>query len=201
MGTGNAIPKKLMEQLVEDHGRNTSLWPQELQDLVNPSIEARQMYTPLSGQIKERLNREYEYFWAKDICGANPNHERVGALRYAGWDFATTKDVKMANEFTVKGESEIRNGDLVLMKIPMMKWKQMRKAQNMEAIQMAYPQAYGYDGQPMTAANLTPGMRTYMGSEADVEEMRGKARVSDPAEELATGKVSGNAAVAKIKNS
>ena len=42
MATGQTVPRKLMEQLVEDHGKNTATWPSELQDLVNPSIEARQ---------------------------------------------------------------------------------------------------------------------------------------------------------------
>ena len=201
MATGSSVPRKLMEQLVEDHGKNTAAWPSEVQDLVNPSIEARQMYAPITGQIEKRLNKEYEYFWAKDICGQNPDHTRVGQLRYNGWDFATTKDVKMCNEFTVKGEREIRNGDLVLMKIPIMKWREMRKAQNLQAIQMAYPQAYGFDGSPMSTANLTPGMKTSMLGDADIADMQKNARISDPTEELQTGEVKGNAATMKIPKS
>jgi hypothetical protein len=205
MATDAVLPPKLVQQLFEEHGKNTASWPTELQDLVNPSIQARQLNAPLSGQIEKRLNREYEYFWAKDICGQNPDHSRVEELRYTGFEYATTDDVRMCSEDTVKGRdknnfsNEIRSGDRRLMKIPMQKWREMRKAQNINAIQMAYPQGFGADGGPMTAANLTPGMKTYLGSEADVDAMRRGAIVSDPTEELATKEIKGNAAVAKIK--
>lgn len=211
MSTGQVLPPKLFQQLIEDHGKNIEAWPSELQDLVNPSISAKQLNPPLSGQIDTRLNREYEYFWAKDICGQNPDHSRVEELRYVGFEFATTDDVKMCSEDTVKGRdankksrdgkgfsNEIRSGDRRLMKVPMQKWREMRKAANLRAIQMAYPQGYGHDGTPMSTASLTPGMRTYMGSDKDVEAMRGNAVVSNPEEELATGQIKGNAAVARI---
>jgi hypothetical protein len=203
----SALPPKLVQQLFEDHGKNTAAWPTELQDLLNPTIEARQLNPPISGKIDKRLNRENEYFWAKDVCGQQPDHSRVENLRYVGWEFATTDDVNMCSEDTVKGRdpktkfsNEIRNGDLRLMKIPMQRWREMRKAQNIEAIQMAYPQAFGGDGSPMSTANLTPGMKTYMGSDVDVDAMRKRAVVSDPEKELATGEITGNAAVAKIKS-
>jgi hypothetical protein len=204
--TPSALPKKIVDQMFEDHGKNTNSWPTELQDLVNPSIEALQLSPPLSGQIATRLNRDFEYYWARDIGGATPDHSRVGAMKYDGWDFATTEDVKMCNEDTVKGRNksgfsnEIRNGDLILMKIPKMKWRQMRKAQNLEAIRMAYPQGFGQDGAPMSSANLTPGIRTNVMSEAEIDSMRAGARVSDPKQEVLTGDIRGNAAVANIQD-
>jgi hypothetical protein len=201
----SAIPPKLVEQLIEDHGRNTALWPSELQDLVDPSISAKQLNPPLSGQIERRLNRNFEYFWAKDVCGANPDHTRVEELRYVGWDFATTEDVRMCSEETVKGRdkkgfsNEIRSGDRRLMKIPMQKWREMRKSQNVQALQMAYPQVYSSDGKPMTARNLIPGVNTReVGVETpEMKEWESRRVISDPAKEIATEQVFGNTAVYK----
>jgi len=78
----------------------------ELKDLLNPSISARQMSPPISGTIKKRLNREYEYFWARDRNGQDADHSRVEQLRGDGWEYATTKDVQMTTEDTVKGRDK-----------------------------------------------------------------------------------------------
>src|SRR5580698_5579010 len=79
---------------------------EELQDLLNPSISARQLSPPLSGQIKKRLNRECEYYWARDRNGQDPDHSRVEQLRYTGFEYASTKDVEMCSEDTLKGRDE-----------------------------------------------------------------------------------------------
>jgi hypothetical protein len=171
---------------------------EELQDLLNPSIAARQMSPPISGQIRKRLNREYEYFWARDRNGQDPDHSRVEQLRADGWEYATTKDVQMFTEDTVRGRdkegfsNEIRSGDRRLMKIPMMRWKEMRKAQNLQAIQQTYPQGRGADGTPMGVGNMTPGVRTYL-SEESVEQIRSRAVVGDAT------KGEGNASVARVQ--
>lgn len=171
---------------------------EELQDLLNPSISARQMSPPISGTIKKRLNREYEYFWARDRNGQDPDHSRVEQLRGDGWEYATTKDVQMATEDTVKGKdkdgfsNEIRSGDRRLMKIPVMRWKEMRKAQNLQAIQQTYPQGRGQDGTPMGLSNMTPGVRTYL-SDEPIESIRARAVVGDAT------KGEGNASVARVQ--
>lgn len=172
------IPRQMLQQFFEDHGKDVSKWPSELQDLMNPNIEARQLNPPLSGSIEKRLNREFEYFWAKDVCGQTPDHSRVEELRYMGWQYATTKDVKMCSADTIKGadkdgfSDEIRSGDRRLMKIPMQRWKEMRKAQNLAAFQMAYPQPFGGDGRPMTLDQLTPGMNTYFADQEKIDKVK-----------------------------
>jgi hypothetical protein len=166
----------------------------ELKDLLNPSISARQMSPPISGTIKKRLNREYEYFWARDRNGQDANHERVEQLRGDGWEYATTKDVQMSTEDTVKGRdkegfsNEIRSGDRRLMKIPIMRWREMRKAQLLEAIGQTHPVGRGGEGSPMGVGNTLPGVRTYL-SEETVEQIRGRAITGE----------GGNASVARVK--
>lgn len=157
----NVVPPKVIEQLYSDHGKDYRGWNQELQDLFDPTISARQMNPPLSGKIDVRKNTHFQYRWAKDVCGSNPDHTRVEELRAVGWEFADTNDVKMANDFTVrnrrKGDNfsnEIRNGDLRLMKIPMQRWREMRKSENVAAYQMAYPQAFGTTGRKMSTENI-----------------------------------------------
>lgn len=198
------IPKPIVKQVLEDHGQNPSMWPEELQDLMNPSVAARTLSPPISGQIQKRMNRECEYYWAYDRCGQNPNHERVEQLRYMGFEYATTRDVQMYVEDTVKGRDkdgfsdEIRSGDRRLMKCPKQLWREFRKSQNLRAISQTYPQGRGDDGTPMSLGNLTPGMRTYV-SDEPVESIRARATVSDAAQELASGNIKGNASVAKVQ--
>lgn len=188
MATGYSIPKALMQQLVEDHGKNVNAWPEELRDLVDSSITARSISPPISGKVEKILNTDFHYHWAEDRCGATPFHDRVEGLRYAGWDYATTDDVKMCSEDTVCGRNEkvmskdgkgfsneIRSGDRRLMKVPMRKWRESRKAQLIAAYQLAYPQPFGRDGQPMTAGNLIPGFRTEMMDDSAITSERRRA--------------------------
>jgi hypothetical protein len=181
---GNPIPKKVMDNLVEQLGSNPSAWPEEFQDLVNPSIKANPVAPPMSGRVKTIHNSEYCFYWAgPDICGQSPKHERVEELRSGGWDYATTKDVAMYSEDCVRGRNkdgfsdEIRSGDRRFMKLPKHQWKEIRKAQNLAALQMAYPQALG-EGSPMTSA-LNNGTRTYLGSETDIAELQARRNESN----------------------
>ena len=190
MPEANALPPKLIEQLYEDHGRNPQLWPSELRDLVDPTISAKQRNAPVSGMIEEIKNHEFAYYWAKDVCGQNPDHTRVEELRYDGWDYATTRDVKMCTDDTVRNRdkqgfsNEIRSGDRRLMKCSKIKWRENRKAENVRALMMAYPQGFGSDGSPMSTKNLTPGVKTYMGSEVDLDELARKRVVSSAANDI-----------------
>jgi hypothetical protein len=187
------IPKKLMQQLLEEHGRNPQEWNQELQDLINPTIEARDIAPPLSGRIEKILNTDYHYHWAFDRCGSTPDHDRVESLRYAGWEFASTDDVRMCAESTVIGRKqgrpskdgkgfseEIRSGDRRLMKLAMGKWRSLRKAQNIAAYQMAYPQPFDAKGKAMTAENLIPGMPTRMLEPKEITEAHEQALRQNP---------------------
>jgi len=88
--------------------------------------------------------------------------------------------------------NEIRSGDRRLMKIPVMRWKEMRKAQNLQAIQQTYPQGRGQDGTPMGLSNMTPGVRTYL-SDEPIESIRARAVVGDAT------KSEGNASVARVQ--
>lgn len=167
---GNVVPKKLMEQIYADFGKDPRQWPEELRDIFDASIDAKQLNAPKSSSIKIVKNTNYHYHMAKDVMGANPDHTRVEELRAEGWEFATTDDVVMYNAFTVKNRkggkdngfsNEIRNGDLRLMKLPLTLWRQHRKSENVRAYQMAYPQIFGgQTGRPMTSEEFTPGLKS-----------------------------------------
>jgi hypothetical protein len=191
-----AIPPNVIKQLLGPDGIHPSQWNEELQDLLSPSISARPLHVPESGRIKTVKNKEYHYFLARDRCGSNPNHERVEQLRAAGWDYATTDDVEMFSTENVKQKNEIRSGDRRLMKIPVQRWKEIRKAQNLAALEQINPRRP--NSGPMSLASMTPGMEHYYASDADI---RARAVVSDPAEELRTGNITGNAAVARVPKS
>ena len=195
MSTQFPIPRKLMQQLLEEHGKNPQEWNQELQDLINPTIEARDISAPMSGRIDKIINTDYHYHWAFDRCGASPDHDRVESLRYAGWEFASTDDVMMCAESTIVGRSnnkksrdgkgfseEIRSGDRRLMKLAIGKWRSLRKAQNLAAYQMAYPQPFDMKGKAMSAEDLIPGMKTRMLDAAEISEAHTQAvRQNTPA--------------------
>jgi hypothetical protein len=189
-----AIPPNVIKQLLGPDGIHPSQWNDELRDLLSPSITARPLHLPEATRIKETKNKEFHYHWAYDRCGSDPRHDRVERLRGAGWDYATTEDVEMFSAATVKQKNEIRIGDLRLMKIPLMRWREIRKSQNLAALEQINPRRLNNSG-PMTLANMTPGMEHYMG---DAENIRAGAVVSDPTEELRTGKITGNAAVARV---
>lgn len=186
MSTAYNLPKALQRELIETHGKDVNSWPEELRDLLDSSITARSISPPISGKVSEILNTDYHYHWAEDRNGQTPFHDRVEGLKYAGWEPATTDDVRMATEDTVVGRdknkkskdgkgfsNEIRSGDRLLMKIPMRMWRESRKAQNLAAYQLAYPQPFGMDGKPMSAQNLIPGMKS---AELDPEAITSERR-------------------------
>ena len=190
MSASYTLPKALQRQLIEDHGRDPNAWPEELRDLIDSSISARSISPPISGKVEKILNTDFHYHWAEDRNGQTPFHDRVEGLKYAGWQFATTDDVQMCTEDTVVGRDkqrkskdgkgfsdEIRSGDRRLMKIPMRMWRESRKAQNIAAYQLAYPQPFGLDGKPMTAQNLIPGFRT---EQLDGEQITNERRKANP---------------------
>jgi hypothetical protein len=190
-----AVPQNVVKQILATDGTgiHPSLWNDELKDLFNPSISARPLHLPESGRIKTVKNKEYMYFLAFDRCGSNARHERVEQLRAAGWEYATTDDVEMYSADNVKQKNEIRSGDRRLMKIPMQRWREIRKAQNLAALDQINPRRA--NAGPMSVESMTPGMASYTG---DDESIRANARVSDPNEELRTGQITGNAAIARI---
>lgn len=190
MSASYNLPKALQRDLIETHGPDINAWPEELRDLIDSSITARSISPPISGKVEKILNTDYHYHWAEDRNGQTPFHDRVQGLRWAGWEYATTDDVMMASEDTVVGRNEkktskdgkgfsdeIRSGDRRLMKISMRKWRESRKAQNLAAYQLAYPQPFGMDGKPMSAQNLIPGMKSV---ELDPEAITSERRRANP---------------------
>lgn len=192
----SAIPPNVVKQVIADHGNMPSQWNDELQDLLSPSISARPLHLPESTRIKEKKNKEFHYHWAFDRCGSDPRHERVERLRGAGWDYATTADVEMFSGDTIKNKNEIRIGDLRLMKIPLMRWREIRKAQNLAALEQINPRRQSTG--PMSLESMSPGMKHYMG---DDEAIRASAVVGsvEVAENGEIKSVTGNASVARIK--
>lgn len=191
-----AVPQNVVKQILATDGTgiHPSHWNDELKALFNPSISARPLHVPESGSIKTIKNKEYHYFLAFDRCGSNPRHERVEALRGTGdWDYATTDDVEMCSADNVKQKNEIRSGDRRLMKIPMRRWLEIRKSQILAGLDQINPRRA--NSGPMSVESMTPGMASYAG---DDESIRASARVSDPSEELRTGQITGNAAIARI---
>jgi len=185
MASYSVIPPKLLKELRENLGSDPNQWPQELQDIFDTNIVARPMDAPHSLRVKFFKNPNFAYKWIEDRSGLNPDHTRVESLRAVGWDFATTEDVEMANDFTVKNRkngkpdgfsNEIRNGDLRMMKLPMLLHRQKRKAENVSAYQMAYPTAYSTTGRAMRAEDLVPGIKTEMVTGEDLPDFESHFR-------------------------
>jgi|ERR1700685_537674 len=187
-----------ISQLIGPDGIPPSAMNDELRDLMNPSITARPLHLPESGRIKTILNNEFVYYLAFDRCGSNARHDRVEQLRAAGWQFATTKDVEMFSKDNVKSPMEIRSGDRRLMKIPKQRWQEIRKAQNLAALEQINPRRPNSGA--MGLGNMTPSMPYAFAEDATV---RAGARVSDATHDIqeiaAGGKAAGNASVAHVK--
>jgi len=194
MGAG--VSQLLLKHLYQEHGSDTSKWPSALRDLIDPSIEARAIAPPISGKVDKFLNTDFYYYWAFDRCGQESSHDRVESMRYAGWQFATTDDVKMCSLDSAKGRNkdrkskdggegwsdEIRSGDRRLMKIPMTLWRSIQKANLIAAYQLSYPQPFvgnGVDekgrpvGRPiMTNEQFITGVKTELMSEAQIADAK-----------------------------
>lgn len=175
---------------------------EETDALFNPSIAARPLHIPMTGQIRKRLNSEMEFYWALDRNGQNPYHARCEQLRAVGFEYATTKDVEMFVASTIAGENEIRNGDLRLMKVPKQRWHEIRKDHQLKAILMMNPKGkvMGETGTIMGANELVPGVKTTL-SDEPIESIRSRAIPSSAAADIqemnAGGKPSGNASVVR----
>jgi hypothetical protein len=202
-----------VREILGPDGIQPSAMNDELRDLINPSIEARPLHLPESTRVREFKNKEMHYHWAFDRCGSNPKHDRVEKLRGAGWEFATTDDVEMFSADTVKGRNkngfsnEIRIGDLRLMKVPELRWRQIRKAQNIAALDQINPRRANKG--PMSLESMTPGMKHYHVDEetiraaaknADTPETReALRRAGKSPEEVLAAMALGNASVARVQ--
>jgi hypothetical protein len=192
-----AVPPNVIKQIIGPDGIPPSQWNEELRDLLSPSIQARPLHLPESGRIKTVKNKEYVYFLAFDRCGTDARHERVEQLRAAGWEFATTDDVEMACADNVRQKNEIRSGDRRLMKIPVQRWKEIRKSQNLAALEMINPRRKS--SSPMSVASMTPGMRTeVVGEDTGLPAPVVSNAARDIQDIREGGKAAGNASVARI---
>lgn len=200
MNVDPSIPKSFVRDFIEANPSYRTGRDEVVDALFNPSIEAKPQYAPTSLRIKEVKNREVRYKWAFDRNGQNPNHTRVEQLRSDGWDYATTGDVVMAVESTVLGETEIRNGDLRLMKIPVRRYLEIEKSRLMQAIHMTRPQRMtNREGENVMSTNMVPGVRSEIADVNDpqVASIAAKAVFSDASKDLSSvmegGRPSGNA--------
>jgi hypothetical protein len=196
-----------VRELLGPDGIQPSAMNDELRDLINPSIAARPLHLPESTRVRVFKNKEFHYHWAFDRCGSDPRHERVERLRGAGWQYATTADVEMFSKDTVKKDNEIRIGDLRLMKIPEMRWREIRKAQNLAALDQINPRRASRG--PMSLQTMDPSMKHY---HVDDETIRAAARNVDTPEsreamrkagkspeDVIAAMASGNASVARVQ--
>lgn len=200
MNVDPTIPKSFVNDFIEAHPTYRPGRDEVVDALFNPSIEAKPMYAPTALRIKEKKNTEVRYKWAFDRNGQNPNHTRVEQLRSDGWDFATTDDVVMSVESTVLGPTEIRNGDLRLMKIPVKRFLEIEKSRLIQAIHMTRPQRMtSRDGEQVMSTSMVPGVKSEIADVNDptVAGIAAKAVFSDASQDVAEvmkgGRPSGNA--------
>jgi hypothetical protein len=177
------LPKSFTRNFLESNPGYRIGQNEETDALFNPSITAKPLHVPIAGQIKKRLVSEFEFYWAFDRNGQNPYHQRVEQLRAVGFDYATTKDVEMYVADTIKGENEIRNGDLRLMKVKKQRWLEIRKSHMLQAIMMANPRGkvMGEDGTVMGVDNLIPGVKTTV---SETGQLTAAAVASDAKEDM-----------------
>ena len=200
MNVDPTIPKSFVKDFIEGNPNYRPGRDEVVDALFNPSIEAKPMYAPTALRIKEKKNTEVRYKWAFDRNGQNPNHTRVEQLRSDGWDFATTDDVVMAVESTVLGPTEIRNGDLRLMKIAVKRYLEIEKSRLVQAIHMTRPQRMtSRDGEHVMSTSMVPGVKSEIADVNDpqVAGIAAKAVFSDASQDVAEvmkgGRPSGNA--------
>jgi len=153
----------------------------ELKDLLNPSISARQMSPPISGTIKKRLNRECEYFWARDLNGQDADHSRVEMLRRRWLGIRHHEDVADGDGRYREGPRQKKDSPtrFALATGRLMRFHDAlaRNAQGAEPrSDSANPSAGGRSGEgsPMGVGNTLPGSTKYLSDET-VEQIRGRA--------------------------
>jgi hypothetical protein len=185
------LPNSFVRNFFEGNPSYRTGVNEETDALFNPSIEAKPLHVPMSMRIKEAKAKDMTFYWAFDRCGMTPNHTRVEQLRAVGFDYATTDDVVMAVEDTVRNRNaqsfsnEIRNGDNRLMKVKKSRWLEIRKSHQLQALMMANPRgkAMGEDGTVMGVQNLIPGVKTTV-TEQTEGVLRAAVALSEPTKDL-----------------
>ena len=197
------VPESVIRRIREEQPRSEN-WSSDLQALLTPSIEARSLSLEGTLNIAKKLNTEMEYFWARDYNGPNANHQRVGQLRQEGFDFALSDndckhdtkeckcDVVMRNSSVVLGKSEIRCGDLVLMKVDKRIWMGIRKGHQLQALTQTNPREGRGERSIMSTLNSLPGVKTEALGDVDVKAMKDRAVYDDGATTVEE-RLSGNA--------
>jgi hypothetical protein len=105
-------------QKITDHSQAPGRMTQEAAILMDKAIVARPLSAPEVASIHVK-NTEYYYRWVNRLH----SNGRVYMERKAmGFTNATTEDVEVLVGDTVSNESEIRCGDVILMKIPFREW-------------------------------------------------------------------------------
>lgn len=191
MAVDKNLPARFVQNFFEGNPSYRAGQNEETDALFNPSIEAKPLHVPMAMRIKESKNKDMSFYWAFDRCGQTPYHTRVEQLRAVGFDYATTEDVVMAVDDTVKNRNaqsfsnEIRNGDNRLMKVKKQRWMEIRKSHQLQALMMANPRGrvMGEDGTVMGVQGLIPGVRTTVTDQTE-GVLRAAVALSEPAKDL-----------------
>jgi len=102
----------------------------EAQIMFDKSIVARDIGAPALEEIRIK-NLSFHYYWGNRLAGAGA---RYAQLKSMGYTNATLDDVEPMAVEIEKGQSEIRYGDLILMKISVEKWMAREKAKMERAL-------------------------------------------------------------------
>jgi hypothetical protein len=104
---------------------------QEAAILLDKSIVARPLYAPEVASIRVK-NTEYYYRWVNRM---HSNGRVYSERRAMGFVNATTEDVEVLVGDIAASDTELRSGDLILMKIPFHLWASHVK-RNMEVAEV-----------------------------------------------------------------
>lgn len=174
-----AIPGKVVKEIFEEQPVPQK-WSDDLAILMDPNIRARSFALPAVGAITIK-NRDFRYKWIRLSLGPNPDTARYQQCRALGGLNATTDDVEVINADIVKGKSEIRSGDRILMKFPREIYDGVMKQAMLDGIQLTRRAARGEfqdqsgrvmrtsDYGPVSTSDQVTGERT---GEFDVDQMQ-----------------------------
>jgi hypothetical protein len=199
-----ALSRSVVKKLFEEQP-DKKRWSDEAQWLVNPSIEARELWLPGIGTV-EKLNTDYEYRWVAVGFGDRPRTERVQKFKAMGFDFAFSDpkcehkgcscDVKVSIGDIVKDRNWIQLGDLVLMKCPAALYRSYIKRNMLSALAQTSPreilQNAGRD--IMSSTNSIPGVKSSILEQESIESSRLRAVLDDNSSPL-EDRVGSNAAI------
>jgi hypothetical protein len=200
----DAISRLAAKKLFEEQP-DKRRWSEEAQWLVNPSIEARELWLPGIGTV-EKLNTDYEYRWVAVGFGDRPRTERVQKFKAMGFDFASSDphcehkgcscDVKVLVGEIVKDRNWIQLGDLVLMKCPAPLYRSYIKRNMLSAIaQTSRREILQKNGREiMSTANSIPGIQSSFLDQESIDSVRSRAVLDDNRAPL-EDRVSSNAAI------